>query len=281
MKTFKEYRAEKQIKFFPWSASFADKRSKDAIPQAKFFPWSASFSDDKKSLKESYKVGTNMHDQTYNADFHDHPDVIPKKLLIPHIRAISHYTAAGSGGPDGHGSSHNMNSYLRNRAEGSSEHRITGPHGHSAVLHSVKLLASAFTPENTNRTEIKTHGGIPPKYGQSLSEMKPGQMSHFPGFTSTSSSRATAHEFARDYLTEGDGHDGKPHMIKYTVKPGAGLSVVHHSTFPEDEVVLNHGAKIEYSHTTEDDKAITHHVTVHPDSRHIDHYGAYNEPKKD
>jgi hypothetical protein len=78
------------------------------------------------------------------------------------------------------------------------------------------------------------------------------------------------------------------HVIKYTVKPGTGLSVAEHSPYDEDEVLLHHGAKLKYSHTTEHPhedyrghKGITyvHHVTAEKSHLSLNDYGNYDHPE--
>lgn len=277
MISFKDFL--KKVKFVPgWNSSHKEQR----IP---FLPsWNSSHKEQRKDdLKENFfhdmahedaKPKRNKMGSYYDSNFHDHPDVEPKKLTAEHKTAIKHYSQTSSYHNNGHASSQNMNNYLRNRA-GDKSVKIQSHHA-SKVDESVRKLSKAFTPENTNRKEVQTFGAVPEHVGNHLKKSGKGSRHSLPGFTSTSSARSIADSFASQY-------GGKKHIIHYHIKPGAGLSVAKHSKFDEDEVLLHHGAHIEYhgtkTHKDPDtgDTVHVHHVTVHPTHTPLEHYGEYTK----
>lgn len=271
MKSFKEY-SKKKLPILSWDGSHGAIRN---------------------------KVNTTIDEvlvssDDYDHSFHNHPDVKPQNLTYQnrhHLHAIGNYTTVKSRDiDDGHGSSSNINNYLRNR-EGAKDVGILH-HSESDVLKSVKVLSSAFTPENTNRKEIETYGGIPKHIGDKLmnrasdhyDDKNVGKQYNLPGFTSTSSRKKTAKYFAESYARNG-GHNGEHHMVKYTIHPGSGLSVASCSEFPENEVLLHHGAKVTYHGTTVKvdeygKRTFTHELTVHGPEHHkpLEEYGNYDHP---
>jgi hypothetical protein len=297
MKSFKDYNKEKESKKIPtlsWDSSFAEQRPKGKKRES-VLSWDSAFADvrDKKPIKEakekfnldtSYKShesqGFNKVGCSYDENFHGHSQVKPQSLTKEHENAIRHYSEDSSGNDEhGHASSGNMNAWLRNK-EGDGKQNIRGKHDPKNVEKSVKKLSSAFTRENTNRKPLTTYGGVPEHIGNKLENSGKGAEHHLAGFTSTSSSVRTAKHFARTY----NGRDNSKvhHIVKYDVKPHAGLSIAGHSTYPENEVMLHHGAKVKYSHTTEHDDGEdgtikVHHVTVSPRHKKLSEYGEYHD----
>lgn len=106
---------------------------------------------------EEYKSVIGDHGVEYNIH-HNHPDVRANKLEPHHIQAINRYCTVGSDKHGGYGSSANMNAMLRNMS-GDKSSRVLY-HDPEHVKASIHALSSAFTPENTNRAEMKTWGGI-------------------------------------------------------------------------------------------------------------------------
>jgi hypothetical protein len=273
---FSEYRKNKEVNAFPWSGAFSERRDKSMD----CFPWSATFAE-----LRGVSIPDVNESIAYDKDFHDHPDVKPGNLSPTHKEAIANYTSMGSGDPDsGHGSSKNLNGYLFNRM-GFKSRKVEGGHTPENVKSSVENLSSAFTPENTNRKELTTYSAIPSDMGSLLEKSEKGKVHTFPGFTSTSSRFGIARNFAQAY------HDdmGRPkgrvdHIVEYKLHPKTGLSVVKHSDFPENEVLLNHGSKVEYSHTEDKDfggiPTKIHHVIVHPKQLPLSDYPTYSEIKK-
>lgn len=224
---------------------------------------------------------TTIHDHYKAYDkIHDHPKILPKKITNSHRQAIINYANTASiYSEGGHGSSHNINNYLRNRS-GNHELKVLH-HSHEKVKEGVEQLSSAFTPENTNRVGIQTFSGIPNHIGEQLEKSPIGSKHTLAGFTSTSTDYKIATEFANQYLDTSK-TTGHLHMLVAHVEPGAGLSVVHHSPFNEDEILLHHGAHITYrgSETNTDDDGNTmteHYITVHPTHKHLDEYEPYTE----
>ena len=99
------------------------------------------------------------------------------------------------------------------------------------------------------------------------------------GFTSTSSSQYTANKFANYHSPE----EGVKHIIKYNIPPGHGLSIAGISKLHENEVLLHHGTKLKYSHTTVHKNGYgvgdthVHHVDVLPGHKKLEEYGEYSE----
>ena len=219
-------------------------------------------------------------------DVHDDKDVKPTNITQSHKNAIQHFSGHSSDEKNGHRASNAINDYLRNR-EGDKKVGINHGHSTANVRKAVSSLSSAFTKENTNRKEIVTHGGVPDHIGHALKKAGPGSHHHLPGFTSTSTSERVAHSFATNYnkYKGKKPEESEHHVITYHLKPHSGLSVRDHSKVKsEHEVLLHHGAHIEYTHS---DKPIkhsdgssthVHHVTVHPDHKPLEHYGTYNHP---
>jgi hypothetical protein len=234
-------------------------------------------------LNEGFK--RNDYGGTYDADFHDHSDVKPGSLTPEHELAINGYTSAGSNSSYGYASSENMNSMLRNM-DGDKTYSITEKHKPRRVLTSIKELSSAFTPENTNRKSIVTHGGIPQHIGHKLISAGKGSEHYIPGFTSTSSDNETAVSFAKKYRLKGSGDpNGAYHVMQYHVQPGAGLSAAANSDYSENEVILHHGARMRYlGHqeipgSTRKHTMIVHHAIIYPEHKQLEHYGEYNDEK--
>jgi len=265
--------------------AFGEVRDKESVVENEIKEYKGSWAETTEPGEE-YNYKKNKYDKSYNFLFHDHPDVEPKTLTDDHKEAIKNYTRTGSeDSDDGHASSGNMNAVLRNM-EGDKEQLIKGDHYPEDVKKSIKTLSSAFTPENTNRKTIKVWNGIPERVAKKLVKDGSGSHHHLPGFTSTSSEREVALKFANDYNTDaGTYRNGVRHVVQYHVSPGMGLSAVHHSNFSEDEVVLHHGAHIEYhchdviEHVNRGRKETIHlhHVTVNPEHKPLHEYGEYTE----
>lgn len=210
-------------------------------------------------------------------EIHDHPDIKPQKLTAEHKKAIRHYTHVSGSSKDD--SSGNMNSYLRNRSGDKTAHSRVWMTKYNdrenAHKEAIKKLSSAFTHENTNKAHITTYGGIPSSVGDRLEKAKKDSKHMLAGFTSTSTKRRTAHHFAKDYdAVEQTGHH---HIVKYNVEPHAGLSVVHHSGYSENEIMIHHGAHVTY-HGTDIHKhpdgttTHVHHMTVHSTHTKLEDY---------
>lgn len=303
MKTFKQFINDKEsILKFPSSFSEIKDKSKESI-----LSWKSSHQENKpiknkEQISESIpkispdeqewssklyvndvksNSGKTKLDLTYNDEFHDHPDIIPGKLTKEHKNSIGIYTSVGSKEKEGHGSSANMNGYLRNKLGDKTQGIYK--HNEEDVKKSINTLSSAFTKENTNRKNITTYGGVPPEIGKKLMISGKGKRHTLSGFTSTSSSKVTAKNFADDMIPFSPVRNKSSHIIKYNIEPGAGLSAVHHSHHSENEVILHHGAHITYSHTlrTRDSDGhplLIHHVTVHNTNKPLSEYGIYNHP---
>jgi proteasome assembly chaperone (PAC2) family protein len=68
------------------------------------------------------------------------------------------------------------------------------------------------------------------------------------------------------------------------VRPHAGMSIAVHSPRAENEVLLHHGAHVEYHKSDvpykdkDGNNVHVHHVTVHSDHQPLEKYGKYLKP---
>lgn len=291
MKSFKSFIQEKKKSWLNSPLSF-NSSFREVIKNKRALKESFDGVEAKNWLSDQPEQFTaeNRYRVNYNHVFHDHPDVESKELEQHHIDAINHYCTSKSDGPNGHQSSGNMNAVLRNMS-GDKTQRIRGPHLFDEIKRSIKTLSSAFTPNNTNRKEITTYGAVPYHIGRKLIESGKDSEHHLAGFTSTSSDKQIAMLFANEYSSDHNTPDDEPyHIIKYHIKPGAGLSAAKHSSYDENEVILHHGAKITYhgpeyiihqrSNLNHPRHIIVHHVTVHPEHKLLEEYGSYDHPKE-
>lgn len=268
-------------KILSWDSSHKEQRDKKNDVK--------NIKEDVSSTKEEKPFGLpeykdkshlTLNARRYNGAIHDHPDVRPQNLEHHEKVAIGHYCSTPSDSNNGHSSSANMNGYLRNRlGDKKSGIAFQKSYGHTEdkVKDSIKKLSAAFRPENTNRKRINTYGGVPRHIGEALENSKPRSKHTLAGFTSTSTSKRTAYNFGSQDISKGQ----TSHIIKYSVSPGAGLSVVHHSTYAENEVTLHHGAHITYKKTTHHkdewgNPVHVHHVTVHNTHKPLEEYGEYH-----
>lgn len=296
MLSFKQYITEAGVPFVGWKSSFSEQRDEDNV---EFISWGSSFGDQRNAnlkqklklppsrrpLREEWKTDqplskrrANVYDATYDADVHDHPDIKPAGLTPEHEQAIEEYTNMHQAK---HSSSSHMNNYLRNRA-GEKDKYFGKAHTEEAVKGAIKRLSSAFTPENTNRRPVEVYTGVPEHIGNKFANSEPGSKRALAGFTSASTSRRTAHDFATGY----NGYrNNEAHILHMKLMPGAGLSAVHHSEASEDEFILHHGAHVVYhgsEHHPNADGTTTHvhKITVYPSHKPLEKYGEYT-PKQD
>lgn len=273
MNLFKTYKNKKTT----WLSSFSESRR---LP--KFLPFIHSFSELRENKptdepKESEKV----NDPVNESDIHSDYRINPLGLTKEHIRAIQSYTGANSiNSSYGHGSSKNMNGYLFNRAGFNG--RGIQHHSPEAVDGAIKTLSSAFdNDDNTNGKEITTYSAVPHDIGHMLMNSEPGTKHVLPGFTSTSTELNVAHAYGYEYRQHTNSN-GEQHTIEYTLKPHTGMSLKKHSDHPyENEILLNHGAHIEYIRTEHyRDGTFHHHVIVHPTRNGLSDYPHEYDPKR-
>ena len=267
MQTFKGYIAE-DLPILSWNGSHAEIRNMVSLKETDYNVW-------------------------YNKPIHDSPDFKPQAITQKHKSAIRSYCHGDTHGSVG---ASDINAYLRNRA-GDKAHTISpfntatlkGPKNGmfdgriSKVKKAVKHLSAAFIKENTNKRRIIVYGGVPEHVGKKLMEAGEGTRHHIAGFTSTSTEEMTAQEFARIHAENPLNKSKDWHVIEYDLHPHTAISIVHHSAYSENEMLLHHGAHIEY-HGTEYtpprhdgfSPVYTHHVTVYPDSKPLSKYGKYS-----
>jgi hypothetical protein len=270
MKSFKDYiKNPVDNPFLDWKSSFGESRNLSSINE-ETQKVLKHFNIPSKILSEYDKI-------------HDHEDV---KSSVPltkeHIDSIGYYTSTSG--------SSNINGYLRNRS-GHNESRMTLDRDYykKEILRHIGNLSSAFTSETTNKQPIETYSGIPPHIGERLRQLKRGQTTNLPGFTSTSTSKHIGKRFAVSSGGTSIADIDKPkHIIKFHVHPGAGLSIVPHSRYPsENEILLNHGTKVTYLRSITRTDPITghkftvHHMEAHPEERMtLDQYPHEYDPTR-
>jgi len=275
MKSFKAYISPPKNPFLDWQSSFAETRH---IARK-----------NRQRLKEEITrqpVRANYDNYEFHRDkyhpIHDTLAIKGREELAPHeIEAVKHYTGTSSSDPkNGESSSRNMNGYLRRRF-GNRMSGIRRGGSQEKVESAIARLSGCFRPSTTNSVPVETFSGVPQTIGRQLGEMKPGETTHLPGFTSTSTSKSVARQFC---TWPGGAMDVKSHIMKFHVHPGAGLSVARHSSHVsdepdpfaaalgdigsgskgEDEILLHHGAKITKIGTERDENGdCIHHFEVH------------------
>lgn len=211
----------------------------------------------KKYLEHTGKVS---HVSNYIDSIHFHPDIKAnfddeqRKIILKHTSG-----------------SKRTNNYLYKLQTGLLEEP------NEYIEHDIKKLSSAFTPENTNRKSIITYSGIPYLLGRKFLDMPTKTKHTITRFTSTSTGRKEAIDFAKERSLK---YDKKElHILKCYNKPGSGISVAPQSAYREEnEFLLHHGAHITYLGTTKDDTdsekpVFTHHVIVHSTHTPIEEYG--------
>lgn len=285
MISFKEYLLRSKS-ILDWDSAFGEQRSGRIMSEA--IQKMPKQNDDWHERDEPGKVRpkgkNNKQGVPYNSAIHDHEDVVPKALTEEHKTAIQRYTAIPSEDEGGHGSSANMNAYLRNK-QGNKKQEIQG-HNKSDVEKAVKTLSSAFSPENTNKKPLTTYSAIPKDIGTKLQKSKPDSKHVLAGFTSTSTDKDVVKNFSDEHFTDfEEGPKVKHHFLHCTVQPGAGLSVVHHSEHAENEILLHHGAHATYSHTEvhknqDGSSTHVHHVVISKEHEPLEKYGKYTEAAK-
>lgn len=228
------------------------------------------------NVKESFEGWG--HGGNYDSSFHNHPDIKTQALTSDHLRSIVDYTAISSSDQEhGHRSSHNMNNLLRNMGGD----KTVGVKHHDAtkVLDAVKELSSAFTPENTNRKEVRVHCGIPEHIGKSLLR---GVNHHIAGFLSTSSDHKVARDFAATYARENNNPD--THVLTLKAQPGSIMSIAPQSQYQrENEALAHHGARISGVKSTTQPNSYggtqyNYEATLHADHKPLHEYGEYHDP---
>lgn len=175
-----------------------------------------------------------------------------KNLPYDVATGVGRYTSTGSDDPrGGHGSSQNVNNYLRNLS--GDKRKGIQSHSEEKVSKAISDLERAFTPENTNRKPIMVYTGIPQRIGLGLMKKQKGEKIFFPGFTSASFDIDVAIDFAKRYKRAY--HDEWTiHICRFLVPegqavsprsvPGYGVSLTNYPD--EDEVILNYGMSAIY-----------------------------------
>ncbi|NCA91596.1 MAG: hypothetical protein EOM92_22620 [Gammaproteobacteria bacterium] len=293
MKSFKEYN-KKENPFLNWESSFNERRNlnRQKVNEEITRP----------PVRANYDNYQFRNDK--NHPVHDTLAIKGREELSPEeINSVQHYTGTSAKNTEtGHLSSGEMNGYLRNRF-GHKFSKIKYGHAPDKVEEGIKNLSKAFRPSTTNSVPIETFSGIPNEIGYKLEQMNPGETTHLPGFTSTSTNRKVAERFSNyDDLGIRPGH-----LIKFHVHPGAGLSIARHSVSledeneepdettklftqlygetgkgnqGEDEILLHHGTKVTYLGSERQGRHIIHHMEAHPEHLSLDEYpNPYLHPK--
>lgn len=126
---------------------------------------------------------------------HDHPDIKPQNLTHDHIQAIEGYTSADHQSPvNGHRASIPINNELAHAA--GEPDAVRSHHPPKKVQQAIRDLASAFTPENTNKTTFKSRAGIPQSIGLTLQAAGIGSRHIMTRFVSSSTSPKVSRGFS-------------------------------------------------------------------------------------
>lgn len=256
MKTFKHFIQKRENPFLNWRhSSFAEVfRNTENI----------------KESEESILKATGLyHPNTSYDQIHEHEGLKPKQPFSKEQRwAIEEYTGSSPYFGSGAQCSKNINEHARHKM-GNFDSKIVGDHKPEEVEKAHHQLMSIYTPDHTNSQAIETFSGIPKHVSEKLSQMKNRTTTHLPGFTSTSTNRSVA-EGASKTLHE----NPENHLIKFHIEPGAGVSLVKHSTHPsEDEVLIGAGTKVTKLKTETDEHGnVTHHFIAHNDRLPLDQY---------
>lgn len=275
----------KEIPFLGHIPCFRELRSNAGLSEAKI-PFISRpktkpkiTATDKKKALPDFAQWKDAQSPDYAIDIHDHPKIRPRSISIKGSAAIERYTGHGSVG---------LNNYLHRLAANTNEREDPGRHSLA------QDLMSMYTPQNTNRRDVRTYAGIPTSVGEQLAKSKKGSQFHLPAFTSTTTCRYKAHEFANkaakiaesnfkpDYdedleysKTRADNHIIHFNVLAPTREQdsGSGLSILAHAiAADENEILIHPGAKITYKGTTsyrnregENDNVVhVHQVDVHP-----------------
>lgn len=194
---------------------------------------------------------------------HDLPTVKPRKEGSLFKSRVGRYTD----------SSETINRELASKADGWMYTPIT-----KSTLSKANGMSKAFTKDTTNQTPLVTYSGVSKSLGDKLGAASNGSFHHLAAFTSTSTDKRTAHSFATKKVW-GETH---PHIIRFHLKPGTGLSAAHHSVYNENEVILDKGTKIEKVKSelkplSHGGKVWVHHVVAHPEKLPVDQYQTHKD----
>ena len=270
MKTFKDFlqKGKEKTNWLSWKNSFAEMRKeKEQKPNDKKKIKESEDHEDEKPLEHTGKSGKNYHGISYDS-IHLHKDIRPQKANQDHVESMRNFSRTKGeeddiSEPNHAHSSRIMNPLLRHIAEKKKGTSDTEGHSVEEVKKGIHQLSSAFTKENTNRKAVTTYTGVPKHIGEKIEKSKPGTKHTFSGFTSTSTDKHTAKEFAETHAEEKDDLDSHRHVIKFHAQPVSLLSIAPHSKHEENEMVAHHGAHATYSHTTTEGNYKIHHMTLH------------------
>ena len=219
----------------------------------------AEYSVKKAAADAKYKADTKKakKGQYVHYPYVPHPDDSYSEWH-PHVEAIHNYTGDYSA---------EINAHLR-KAAGDTKIDVWGKFPKSDI----DKLSAAFTPENRVRKSIETWSGVPGHIGDKLMKSKKKSYHHLAGFTSSSTKKRTAYDFAQNQEAYSDSYGDACHIIHYNIEKGAhAVSAVHASSHDENEVIIHHGVPVQYTGTTHyypstngDMHLYVHHVTVKP-----------------
>lgn len=232
---------EKKINWLDWDASRRNRSNLTEVINI-WDTWNDSL-----KLNQTH-IKTNKHGHQYDSYFHDNPDIMPKdhdQQILP-LEYYSDYKPKVSSA-----SSESINTSLRKIANPQNPLLLQSNNGKSITKlsstqkNAINNLKNTFTPENTNRIPIQVYAGIPKHIGEKLENSKIGSFHYNPGFQSASSDPRIARNFGSEYF-ETNPNSEFYRVIHYYAHPGIARSIAHHSHFAENEVLIHHGAKMEY-----------------------------------
>lgn len=302
MKTFKEFFAntKEPISWLSWDGSHAAIRDKVKLPKESWLNYDGSFRAIRKSSLKEEELTSNIRWSQWNNSYmkpgsqgtttnkkgkyydkiHDDSQIVPNDSE-DEVPSIGHYCSTESkDSKNGHCSSANVNNHLRHLAGqpvsegGEGSQGIVGGHSPDKVRDAIRDLSATFKG-NTNRKPLKVFAGIPKHIGEKIEASGQGAVHRNPGFLSTSTEQGMGLDYATQYAEKD--HVDTHHVVQLHLHPGAGRSVVHHSRFEENEVLVHHGAKMVYSHTENHETPSghplkLHHLEVFPDHEKLENY---------
>ncbi len=293
MKSFKEFSNKKKISWLS-IPSFAETRhlQKDS-KKTSWLNFDGSF-----AAVRNKKLQEEVDWENFTGKFHKSSNTKPtsnklanydKHLDSEHIKPddsenwehpdfLRHYSSAESNSSNGHRSSSNINNHLRHLtgqpvAEGGENTQgIVGRHSPEKVKQAIKDLSATFHEKSTNREAIKVYSGVPRHIGKQIESAGKGSEHRNAGFLSTTTEQAAAKDFGKSYHSKHYIYDDSEpyHVLQIHAHPGSVRSVAQYSPYNEHEMLIHHGTKLTYSHTTEGTDSVghkfkVHHLEAHPD----------------
>lgn len=145
---------------------------------------------------------------------------------------------------------------------------LKDPYEFFKVQQHSKLLMDSIRPKRTNKQFIHLYSGIPYAAGRQFLHDREGTEYYLNKFISSSTSKNVATKFA---IAHPKANPNETHVICFEAPSNSGMSVVRHSRFDENEVMIPPGTHMTYHGHTPETKygqiTYTHHVVIDPSKR--------------